>query len=57
VDAPDVACISLEGVATLKPAHNFHEEVKAVKRTPAVCVGLAMLPLLLLLHDDLFIVL
>uniref|UniRef100_A0A383VT87 Queuine tRNA-ribosyltransferase catalytic subunit 1 n=1 Tax=Tetradesmus obliquus TaxID=3088 RepID=A0A383VT87_TETOB len=36
VDALDVAGISLEGVAKLKPAHSFYEEVQAVQRIPAV---------------------
>jgi hypothetical protein len=36
VDALDVAGISLEGVAKLRPAHSFYEEVKAVQRIPAV---------------------
>eukprot|EP00879_Flechtneria_rotunda_P005893 GHRR01006199.1.p1 GENE.GHRR01006199.1~~GHRR01006199.1.p1 ORF type:complete len:396 (+),score=104.04 GHRR01006199.1:868-2055(+) len=36
VDALDVAGISLEGVAKLKPVHNFYEEVKSVKPMPVV---------------------
>lgn len=34
VDALDFAGISLEGVATLKPAHDFYEAVPHIARVP-----------------------
>lgn len=36
VDALDVAGISLEGVALLKPAHQFYDEVKSMQPIPVV---------------------
>lgn len=36
VDALDVAGISLDGVAKLRPAHGFYEKVQTVQRIPAV---------------------
>ena len=34
VDALDVAGVSLEGVALLKPAHHFYDEVRAMEPIP-----------------------